>query len=311
MPVQNAEIADMFDQTAELLEIRGDNPFRSRAYRNAARMIERLPKSITSLLKVGEDLSELPGIGKDLAGKIATIVATHHFDVLDKLKRELPGDLAEIATLQGLGPKRVRLLYDKLHIRSLEDLRRAVKSGRLKELRGFGAKSEQKLAAALAKPQAEKRFKLSEAEAEAEALLGHLRPSASDGQVVVAGSYRRRRDTVGDLDVLMIARDGSAAGDGADCNRFIGSYQRGRARGGRRPALLHALLPTLSSARRLAVAIGDLIPITAATTQLRSVILQLPITGLIPTMGTVAAVFVRCGPGGSGGTCASGCRAGA
>ena len=83
------------------------------------------------------------------------------------------------------------------------------------------------------------------------------------------------------------------------------------ARGGRRPALLHALLPTLSSARRLAVAIGDLIPITAATTQLRSVILQLPITGLIPTMGTVAAVFVRCGPGGSGGTCASGCRVGA
>ena len=83
MPVQNAEIAEMFDQTAELLEIKGDNPFRSRAYRNAARMIERLPKSITSLLRAGEDLS--PGIGKDLAGKIATIVATHHFDVLDKL----------------------------------------------------------------------------------------------------------------------------------------------------------------------------------------------------------------------------------
>lgn len=194
MPVQNAEIAEMFDQTAELLEIKGDNPFRSRAYRNAARVIERLPKSITSLLKAGEDLSELPGIGKDLAGK--TIVATHHFDVLDKLKRELPGDLGEIAALPGLGPKRVKLLYDKLGIRSLEDLRRAVKSGRLRELRGFGAKSEQKLAAALAKPRAEKRFKLSEAEAEAEALLNHLRPSASDGKVIVAGSYRRRRDTV-------------------------------------------------------------------------------------------------------------------
>ena len=181
MPVQNAEIAEMFDQTAELLEIKGDNPFRSRAYRNAARMIERLPKSITSLLRAGEDLSELPGIGKDLAGKIATIAATHHFDVLDKLKRELPGDLGEIATLPGLGPKRVKLLYDKLHIRSLEDLRRAVKSGRLRELRGFGAKSEQKLAAALAKPRSEKRFKLSETEAEAGALLAHLRPSASDG----------------------------------------------------------------------------------------------------------------------------------
>ena len=95
------------------------------------------------------------------------------------------------------------MLYDKLHIRSLEDLRRAVRSGRLRELRGFGAKSEQKLAAALAKPRSAKRFKLSEAEAEAEALRNHLRSSASDGQVIVAGSYRRRRDTVGDLDVLM------------------------------------------------------------------------------------------------------------
>ena len=209
MPVQNAEIAEMFDQTAELLEIKGDNPFRSRAYRNAARVIERLPRSITSLLSAGEDLSELPGIGKDLAGKIATIVATRHFDVLDKLKRELPGDLGEIAALPGLGSKRVKLLYDKLGIRSLEDLRRAVKSGRLRELRGFDAKSEQKLAAALVKPRAEKRFKLPEAEAEAEALLNHLRSGASDGQAIVAGSYRRRRDTVGDLDVLMVARDGS------------------------------------------------------------------------------------------------------
>ncbi|MGJ4916922.1 DNA polymerase/3'-5' exonuclease PolX [Bradyrhizobium oligotrophicum] len=213
MPVQNAEIAEMFDQTAELLEIKGGNPFRSRAYRNAARVIERLPKSITNLLKAGEDLSELPGIGKDLAGKIETIVATHHFDVLDKLKRELPGDLGEIAALPGLGPKRVKLLYDKLGVRSLEDLRRAVKSGRLRELRGFGAKSEEKLAAALAKPRAERRFRLSEAEAEAEALLSHLRPNASNGRVIVAGSYRRRRDTVGDLDILMVARDGHAAGE--------------------------------------------------------------------------------------------------
>lgn len=82
MPVQNAEVAAMFDQAAELLEIKGDNPFRSRAYRRAARVVERLPKSLASLLKAGEDLSELPGIGKDLAGKIATIVATSKFDLL-------------------------------------------------------------------------------------------------------------------------------------------------------------------------------------------------------------------------------------
>lgn len=212
MPVQNAEIAEMFDQTAELLEIKGENPFRSRAYRNAARVIERLPRSITSLLKAGEDLSELPGIGKDLAGKIAAIVTTHKFSVLDRLKRELPGDLGEIAALPGLGPKRVKLLYDKLAVRSLEDLRRAIRSGRLRELKGFGAKSEQKLAAALAKPQAERRFKLSEAEAEAEALLNYLRGGKRD-QVVVAGSYRRRRDTVGDLDIVVATQDGAKMGE--------------------------------------------------------------------------------------------------
>lgn len=212
MPVQNAEVAAMFDQAAELLEIKGDNPFRSRAYRRAARVVERLPKSLANLIKAGEDLSELPGIGKDLAAKIAAIVATSRFDLLDRLKRELPGDLGEIAALPGLGPKRVKLLYDKLHVRSLADLRRVIKAGRLRDLRGFGAKSQEKLAAALAKPQAEKRFKLPVAEAEAAALVDHLRSAALNGQVMVAGSYRRRRDTVGDLDLLMVAGGGAAAG---------------------------------------------------------------------------------------------------
>lgn len=213
MPVQNAEIAAMFDQAAELLEIKGDNPFRSRAYRRAARLIEGLPKSVTSLLKAGQDLSELPGIGKDLAGKIGAIVTTGKFDLLETLKHELPGDLGEIAALPGLGPKRVKLLYDKLGIRSIEDLQRAAKAGRLRELRGFGPKSEAKLLAALAKPPSEKRFKLAVAEAEAEALVSFLRPGLDKAQVVVAGSYRRRRDTVGDLDILVAARRNAAVGD--------------------------------------------------------------------------------------------------
>ncbi|MGO9006698.1 MAG: DNA polymerase/3'-5' exonuclease PolX [Beijerinckiaceae bacterium] len=213
MPVHNAEIAAMFDQAAELLEIKGDNPFRTRAYRRAARLVEGLPKSVTSLLKAGQDLSELPGIGKDLAGKIAAIVATGKFDLLETLKRQLPGDLGEIAALPGLGPKRVKLLYDKLGIRSIEDLRRALKAGRLRELHGFGPKSEAKLLAELAKPASEKRFKLAVAEAEAQALVGFLHQGLGKGQVVVAGSYRRRRDTVGDLDILVTARDGAAVGD--------------------------------------------------------------------------------------------------
>jgi DNA polymerase (family 10) len=210
MPVQNAEIAAMFDQAAELLEIKGENQFRVRAYRRAARTIEGLPQSVRSLLSAGTDLSELPGIGKDLAGKIGDIVQTGHFALLDSLKKKLPGQLGDIAALPGLGPKRVKLLYDKLKVRTLDDLRRVIKSGRLHELRGFGPTIEKKLAGALEKPRAEKRFKLVVAEAEAEALVGFLRDG---GRVVVAGSYRRRRDTVGDLDVLVTAADGAAVGD--------------------------------------------------------------------------------------------------
>ena len=128
------------------------------------------------------------------------------------MKRELPGELGEIAALPGLGPKRVKLLYDKLGIRSIEDLRRALKAGRLRELHGFGAKTEANLLAALAKPVSEKRFKLAVAEEEAEALVGFLRQGLGEGHVTVAGSYRRRRDTVGDLDILVTAQHGAAVG---------------------------------------------------------------------------------------------------
>ena len=210
MPVQNAEIATMFDQAADLLEIKGDNLFRVRAYRRAARTIEGLPQSVGSMLAKEADLSELPGIGKDLAGKIAGIVESGHFDLLDQLKKKLPGDLGAMAGLPGLGPKRIKLLYDKAKVRTLDDLRRAIKIGKLHGLHGFGPVIEKKLAAALEKPLAEKRFKLAVAEAEAESLVAFLRDK---GQVVVAGSYRRRRDTVGDLDILVTSKQGPAVGD--------------------------------------------------------------------------------------------------
>jgi len=214
MPVHNAEIAAMFDQTAELLEIEGANPFRVRAYRKAARTIEALPKSLTSLLAAGEDLSKLPGIGKDLAAKIAGILASGKFEVLQSLKRELPGELGDIAAIPGLGPKRVKILYDRLHIRTLEDLRRAARAGRIRELKGFGEKSEQRILVALGKPiLTEKRFKLSVAEAEAEALIKYVKPFVGRGQIAVAGSYRRRRETVGDLDIVVTGRKTSTISD--------------------------------------------------------------------------------------------------
>jgi len=210
MPVQNAEIAAMFDQTADLLEIKGENQFRVRAYRRAARTVEGLPQSLRGMLAAEADLSKLPGIGKDLAGKIAHIVKTGHFDLLDQLKKKLPGELGEMTALPGLGPKRIKLLYSKLHVRTLNDLRKAVNAGRLRKRHGFGPAIEKKLAAALTKPVSARRYKLSVAEAEAESLVAYLRDG---GRVTVAGSYRRRRETVGDLDILVTSRHAAAACD--------------------------------------------------------------------------------------------------
>jgi DNA polymerase (family 10) len=210
MPVQNAEIAAMFDQTADLLEIQGENQFRVRAYRRAARTVEGLPQSARRMIAAGENLSTLPGIGKDLAGKIAHVVETGRFELLEQLKKELPGELGDIVSLPGLGPKRVKLLYDALEVRTLDDLRKAISSGRLRELRGFGAAIEKQLANALGKPAAEKRFRLSVAEDEAQALIAYLK---GKGRVVAAGSFRRRRETVGDIDILVTAQHGAQVGD--------------------------------------------------------------------------------------------------
>ena len=210
MPVQNAEIAGMFDQTADLLELKGDNPFRIRAYRKAARVIEALPQSVKNMMAHGDDLSELPGIGKDLAGKIGEIATTGHFAVLDALKKKLPGEVGEMAALPGLGPKRIKLIYDTLKVRSLEDLRRAARAGRLDELKGFGPAIAARVLEALEKPKKATRFKLSMAAAEVDALIAYLGQAQ---RVVAAGSFRRRRDTVGDLDLLAVAGDGLAPGE--------------------------------------------------------------------------------------------------
>lgn len=110
MPVHNADIAAIFEEIADLLEIEGDNPFRIRAYRNAARTLRDLGREVTSLLETGEDLTELPGIGTDLAAKIQDIVATGTTSLLGKLRKRVPPALTELLHLPGLGPKRVKAL---------------------------------------------------------------------------------------------------------------------------------------------------------------------------------------------------------
>jgi len=211
MSVHNTEIADMFEQLADLLEIREENPFRIRAYRNAARVIRGHARSMAELVDAGADLAELPGIGADLAGKIATIVHSGKLPLLDQLRAKVPRPLVEMTRIEGLGPKRAKALYRALRIRSLEDLQRAARSGRIREVKGFGARTEQLIGQRAARiSSTERRIRLADAEDIVGPLVEHLRSVVGVKAVEVAGSYRRRRDTVGDLDVLVSASRNAA-----------------------------------------------------------------------------------------------------
>ena len=211
MPVHNADIAGIFGEIADLLEIDGANPFRVRAYRNAARTLGELGRDVRGMLEQGADLTELPGIGDDLAGKIREIVDTGRCAMLDKLHRRIPHDVAELLKLPGLGPKRVKALYQDLDISTVAQLQRAARDGRLRELPGFGPKTEQRLVEALAAhAAAPRRYKLAVAAQYAEGLAEYLRRIPGVGEVVVAGSFRRMRETVGDLDLVVTTTDPAA-----------------------------------------------------------------------------------------------------
>ena len=209
MPVHNEDIAVVFEEIANLLEIEGDNPFRIRAYRNGAHMLRSLGQDIRTLIERGEDITRLSGIGKNLATKIHEILDTGHCRTLDKLRKQLPADLTEILRLPGLGPKRVHALYHEMDIHTLEQLERAARDGLVQHLPGFGAKTEARILDAIqAHADSSRRFKLVVASRYAEPLVDYLQAIESVKQVQVAGSYRRSRETVGDLDILVTAHNG-------------------------------------------------------------------------------------------------------
>ncbi len=206
MPVSNAEIASLFERLADLLEVEDANPFRVRAYRNAARTIIGYPQSMVDLLAKGKDLSKLSGIGKDLADKIRTIVETGELPLLQEVQARTPAALSDLMKIEGLGPKRVKALYRELHIRCPEDLQRAARSGRIRELEGFGSKTEAMILRRLEQyGSAEQRLRLADAEAIAQPLLAWLQQTPGIKNLIVAGSFRRRKETVGDLDILVTA----------------------------------------------------------------------------------------------------------
>jgi DNA polymerase (family 10) len=208
----NADVAALFLRYADLLDIQRANPFRVRAYRNAARTVSGLGRELADMLAEGADLTELPGIGDDLAGKIAEIVATGHLRALDTIGRKMPAGLADLLALPGLGPRRVALLHDRLKIGSIADLRAALAAGRMEGLNGLGPKTVARIAAALASAPSQRTL-WTVADDVARRLRDHLAPTVGLKRLEIAGSYRRQCETVGDLDVLAISRTPAAVID--------------------------------------------------------------------------------------------------
>ncbi len=202
----NQQVVQIFNRIADLLEISGENPFRVRAYRNAARTIESLGRNLEEMLKNGEDLTSLPGIGRDLADKIREIVETGSLGKLVDLESRVPPALVELLKVEGLGPKRIKVLHEQLGITSLEELQEAAAQGKIRKLPGFGRKTEELIlkGVVLAKKEG-RRFRWSVAESYVEELLKYIKKAPGLEKVQAAGSFRRKRDTVGDLDILVTA----------------------------------------------------------------------------------------------------------
>lgn len=206
MPVQNSEVRDIFNELADILDIEGENRFRVRAYRDAARTVAGLSANVSSMVASGEDLTELPGIGEDLARKIAEIVETGDLSLLREKRENTPHELSRLLRIAGLGPRRVSRLHRELGVACPEDLKAAAREGAIRKLKGFGKKTEQSMLAGLERLEQsqgrKQRIKLLEAEQQAEALTSYLKKSKGLKELTVAGSYRRRKETVGDLDIL-------------------------------------------------------------------------------------------------------------
>jgi DNA polymerase (family 10) len=210
--VRNAEIADAMAELAELNELDGAIVHRVVAYRNAAKAIREAGVSVAELARAGR-AAEIPGIGKTLAEKITALLDTGTIPAAEKLKAKFPRGLVEVTRIPGLGPKRARKLHDELGVGSLDELRVAAESGRLRGVAGFGAKAEENVLAALAagadgRPR--DRTLLSRARGIAEELATALRAHPAADRVEIAGSARRMTDTVKDLDLVATANDAGA-----------------------------------------------------------------------------------------------------
>jgi DNA polymerase (family 10) len=202
--MENIEIARILNDYAELLELKNANRFRVGSYRRAAQMIQSLSEPVAQMIAERKELTELPGVGKSMAEHIAEIVQTGGLKALAALHQEFPASMSELLQLEGLGPKRTKQLHTTLKVKSIKELALAIDAGKLDSLPGFGKKSIEKLRQAIRTfEKRPKRFLLRDADQLVRPLIEYLRAAGGIEQLEVAGSYRRRMETVGDIDILV------------------------------------------------------------------------------------------------------------
>lgn len=209
MPLNNAQIAAILDEVADLLEFTEANPFRVRAYRNGARAIRELSEPLAAIAADSDrKLTDIAGIGKDLASKITSLLETGEMDLHRELCAQIPTSALELLRVPSLGAKKAAVLLKELGVRSLDELRTACEQQRVRGLKGFGAKTEQTILAGLPMAaKAQERMYWAEADVYVQLLLEHLRGSRAIARVEAAGSYRRGQETVGDIDLLAISAE--------------------------------------------------------------------------------------------------------
>jgi DNA polymerase (family 10) len=206
LPMKNREIAKIFNDIADILEIKGDNTFRIRAYRRAAQNIDGLAKDVADIS--AEDLQEIPGIGSDLAGKIKEYVQTGNLRFYDELIKEVPSGLVGLLSVPGLGTKTAKLLFEKLHIKDIDDLEKHAKEGKLKGLPGIQAKTEENILKGIAMIRRHTgRFPIGRVLPVAEGIIDKLKERPFVSRLNIAGSLRRWKETIRDIDILASSKD--------------------------------------------------------------------------------------------------------
>lgn len=210
--MSNAEMARLLEQFGDLSEIAGENFFKVRAYRNAAAALLELSEPVEAMVKAGKPLTDIDGVGKEIALKLTELATTGRLPQLEELAREVPVGLIELTRVKGVGPKLVQTLWKELSITSVEALEEAAKEGRLVGLPGIGAKKQEAILKGIeAYHRHVGRTRIGEADAVVEPLLARLREVKGVKRVEVAGSYRRRRESIGDIDLLAVPSTKSGA----------------------------------------------------------------------------------------------------